>query len=222
MNDMQLAHAFLEKVHKKERSAIIREGVLENVVLPYAAVVDIETIRDTPTVLRGKYPCFLDPLKGVKAGKAMVQHCPTLDYRFLWCHVDNGSYRKHYLQFLRTHHGWHGHSISDKWHVDHVFNRARARRLQVNWIRMVLLPRSVNTSHGAGYERGRTGSKITGMAGRDHTLDEVTLSKISGLKSPRRGQPPSAELLSYARLIGRLHGLNEQAVLGNVSDLLDI
>jgi hypothetical protein len=154
--------------------------------------------------------------------KALVQHCPTLGYRFLWCHVDNNSYRRHYVRFLQHEYKWGRSSLPRDWHVDHAFNRARARDLELNWVRMMLLPGSINMSHGAGYEKGRTRSPIPGTAGRDRKLDEVTLAKASGLKSPRRGEPLSAELEAYARRIAHKHGLPAQVVIDNIYELLAI
>jgi hypothetical protein len=149
----------------------------------------------------------------------MVQHCPSLGSTFLWCHVDNDRYRAHYLRFLQQHHGWTGTSIPRSWHVDHVFNRARARRLQLPWIRMMLLPAPVNTSHGAGYEKGRTGNGI-GRVGRQRKVDEVTLMKICGRFSPKKHAPLPQSFASYAAFIERRHHLPAGSVEQNVRDLM--
>nr|WP_154921831.1 hypothetical protein [Microbacterium testaceum] len=216
-----MSSTLLRTVHAREKQALVEEGALA-VVLPYAAVRDLETVRSTPSALRESHPCVWRPLAGVHLQSARVQYCPTLGYRFLWCHVDNSSYRRHYLRFLQREHGWNGRSIPSEWHVDHIFNRARAKKLELGWVRMMLLPGPVNTSHGAGYEKQRTRSRILGRPGRSRKLDEITLLKVAGLRSPRQRTPLTLDIEAHARWIADRHGLATGSVISNIHDLLAI
>lgn len=220
-HDGAMSSTLLSNVHNKERRSLVEEGALD-VILPYAAVADLETILSTPSTLRRTHPSTLRPLPGAHPQSARIQDCPTLNYRFLWCHVDNSSYRRHYLRFLQHEHGWSGEKIPIDWHVDHIFNRARAKKTQLKWVRMMLLPRSINTSHGAGYEKHRTRSLILGTPGRSRHVDEVTLAKVCGLQSPQRGKEVSWKLEAYARWIAGKHGLSVPSVIENIQDLLAI
>ena len=215
---MSLNRAY--EVNTKEKRALVEEGGLE-CVMPYVAVRDLETVALTPSPLRRSHPCVWRPLPGVHLQRARVQHCPTLDYRFLWCHVDNSSYRRHYLRFLEHEYGWST-PIPSGWHVDHVFNRARAKKLELEWVRMMLLPGSINSSHGAGYEKQRTKSPVSGTPQRSRKLDDVTLLKVVGMRSPRRHAPLDQSIETYSQWIAGRHGLSAEAVKTNIRELLAI
>ena len=106
-------------------------------------------------------------------------------------------------------------------HVDHLYNRDRARALRAPYIRLVLAPRSTNTSHGAGYERSRSRNRL-GRAGRDHKMDEITLMKLCGIPSPRKGQPLTAEMLAHVHEIAEIYGMKVADIEKNIRDLMEV
>lgn len=203
-----------------ERDTLLGEYALGNVP-PYAAVSELDDVVRTPSVLRIQHPCWFARLDGAAPDRAMVQHCPSLAFRFLWCHVDDDAYRAHYLAFANAEHGAGLTDLPQTLHVDHLFNRERARALDLAWIRMVLLPRGVNTSHGAGYEKSRTNGLI-GRAGRARGVDEVNLMKLCGVRTPRKGMPLPAEAFVHASRMAEIFGLSAEEIARNIEDLMEV
>ena len=146
-----MSSAFFDAVMHRERTALITEQRLTGMPA-YSAVGDIGIVRDLPTSLRRQHPVNLEAL----GETSFVQACPTLGYRFLWVHVENDRYRRDYELHLKRCYGDAAQPLPADLHVDHLYNRERARVFKLTYIRMVLLPRGINTSHGAGYERLRT------------------------------------------------------------------
>ena len=175
----------LERVITEEREALTAEflfpaGISRIQIPPYCAVPEFQVLRITPSELRSRYPIFVEDLQPGTPGRAFVQICPGLRYRFLWTHVDNDAYRDDYVFFLRKHHNMHISDLPSSYQVDHLYNRARAREMRLPFVRTVLLPKSVNMSHGAGYEKSRTRSGV-GVPGRQRKIDEIVLMKLWGI-----------------------------------------
>lgn len=151
---------------------------------------------------------------------AFVQQCPSLRYKFLWVHADNNDYRQDYITFLRE-----VHKITDdlpkELHADHLYNRQRAKQLETPFVRMVLTPQTINSSHGAAYEKSRTRNRL-GRAGRDHTMDEITLMKLCGIPSPKKGQPLTAEMVAHVHRIAQLYGMTVIEIEGAIRDLMEV
>ena len=210
----------LDAIMATEREALLGEYALGGVP-PYAAVEDLEEVMRTPTRVRMPHPCSFAPLAGTDAGQAQVQHCASLGYRFLWCHVDNDAYRGDYLAFANAEHEAGLAELPATLHVDHLFNRERARALELRWIRMVLLPRGVNTSHGAGYEKARTNGLI-GAARRARGVDEVNLMKLCGVRTPRKGMPLPPEALMHAARMAAHFGLSAEEIVRNIEELMEV
>ena len=210
----------LAEIMATEREALLGEYALGEVP-PYAAVDALDEVIRTPSRLRIPHPCWFAACTGVPPDRAQVQSCPSLGYRFLWCHADNDSYRADYLAFANAEYGAGLDALPQTLHVDHLFNRERARAVGLNWIRMVLLPRGVNTSHGAGYEKSRTNGLI-GTAGRPRGVDEVNLLKLCGLRTPRKGMPLPAEVYAHASRMADIFGLSVDDIIRNVEDLMEV
>lgn len=210
----------LTTIMATEREALLGEYALGNVP-PYAAVSELDDVIRTPSVLRIPHPCWFVALAGSAPDQAKVQHCPSLGYRFLWCHVADDDYRAHYLAFANAEYGAGLAALPQALHVDHLFNRERARALDLRWIRMVLLPRGVNTSHGAGYEKSRTNGLI-GRAGRARGVDEVNLMKLCGIRTPRKGMPLPAEVHAHASRMADIFGLSVEDIIRNIEDLMEV
>src|SRR5277367_3419926 len=114
----------LAAIMDHERRALMTEylfpsGIMGGVqVPPYCAVRDFADLKDTPAPLRDRHPVLIDPLLGKKPGQAIVEECLSLDFRFLWVHVDNDDYRADYVTFLRTRHGLMINALPSDLHVD--------------------------------------------------------------------------------------------------------
>lgn len=204
----------LNTIMAAEREALIGELVL-GTAPPYSALTDLDDVVRTPTFLRFRHPCVLESLNGVAPGRAMVQHCPSLDYRFLWCHVDDDAYRDDYVAFINATYGAGLDRLPETQHVDHLCNRERARAVGLFWIRMVLLPRGVNTSHGAGYEKSRTNG-LAGAARGARSVDPINFLKLCGVRTPRKGMPLSAEVHAHA---ARMAGILNEPVEGIIASI---
>jgi hypothetical protein len=188
--------------------------------MPYAAVTEPGILVRTPTFVRRLHPVTLDTLPGRDFSKSFIQVCPSLKYKFLWVHADNANYRQDYVSFLRTFHKVAG-ELPGEFHADHLYNRDRAILLRAPFIRMVLAPGPVNSSHGAGYEKSRSTNGL-GSAGRDHKMDEITLMKLCGIPSPRKGQPLTAEMLAHVHRIAEIYGMNVKDIEKIIKNLMDV
>jgi hypothetical protein len=176
----------LDEVRAHERDGLMADYVLGKAP-PYSAVPNFQILLRTPLILRNRYPLHLEELRGRQPGSAFVVSCKGLNYKFLWVHVDNNNYHDDYNLFLKDHHGLNL-KLPDTLHVDHLYNQKRARSMNLPFIRTVLLSAKENISHGAGYEKSRTQGGI-GKKGVEKSIDEITLLKLYGISSPRKGMP---------------------------------
>lgn len=214
----------LNEVMQQERTALLGESVFKSPsgmqLMPYAAVTSPEILQRTPEFLRSAHPIVLTDLNGRDRRMAFVQICPSLRYKFLWVHADNDDYRSDYRSYLRQHQNV-TEALPQSMHVDHLYNRKRANRLGTPFIRLVLCPRGINTSHGAGIEKKRTLSGL-GRYGREHKMDDIILLKLCGLPSPRTGQPLTPEMMAHIQAIARLSGMKADEILGSIQDLIEV
>jgi len=209
-----------------ERNALLREyavpiGFARINVPPYVAVPDFDVLKATPSELRARCPIDVEHLKNGQPGQAFVQICPSLNYRFLWTHVDNNKYRDDYLTYIRDYHYMPVTSLPQGLHVDHLFNRARARSMQLPFVRMALLPASINCSHGAGYERSRTRGGI-GTPGNQKGIDEIVLMKLFGIASPGKDAPLRPEIFAHLTQMSVMFGIPVAELERNVRELMDV
>lgn len=215
----------IEEVMRQERDALLGESLIKvpllgSGLLPFAAVTESEVLVRSPMFLRSMHPVTLEPLQGRDRSVAFVQVCPSLKYKFLWVHADNDKYRDDYKTFLRSFHDV-SEELPKTIAVDHLYNRDRARTLGTPFIRMVLAHESINSSHGAGYEKSRSRNGL-GAFGRDHTMDTITLLKLCGMPSPRKGRPLTAEMRSHVLKVAALYGLKVQDLEKEIADLMEV
>jgi hypothetical protein len=215
----------LDDVMAAERDGLLAEllfpvfGWIQ--VPPYVAVPDFDVLERTPTDLRTQHPIRIEELPGEQPGQAFVQVCPTLKYKFLWAHVDNDDYRSDYIEFLRQHHAMTLESLPSVLHVDHLYNRKRARAMELKFIRMILLPVGINTSHGAGYEKSRTKGRV-GTPTNQRGIDEIVLMKLCGVPSPRKNMPLTPEMLAHVQRIAAMFGTSTTKVEQSIRTLMDL
>jgi len=93
--------------------------------------------------------------------------------------------------------------------------------MQTPFIRVVLVPQAINSSHGAGYEKSRGRSGL-GRLGREHKMDEVTLMKLCGILSPKKGQRLTAEMVAHVHEVARLYGMSVGDIEAAIKDLMDV
>jgi len=215
----------IQDVIKHERDALLGESLviipfLGSGLLPFAAVTEPGVLVRSPMFLRSMHPVTLEPLPGRDRGAAFVQVCPSLKYKFLWVHADNDKYRDDYKTFLRVFHK----VIEDlprQIAVDHLYNRDRAKALGTPFIRTVLAQESINSSHGAGYEKSRSRNGL-GAFGRDHKMDTITLMKLCGMRSPKKGQPLSAEMRAHIHQVAEIYGMKVTDLEKEINDLMEV
>jgi hypothetical protein len=187
-------------------------------MLPYSAVPEIRDLTNTPLGLRTRHPVRIEFLRDRPMTDVFVQVCPSLDFKFLWVQARNEWYRTDYLAFLRQFHNMHIQSLPTTLHVDHLFNRARAGSM---FIRTVLLPGWVNMSHGGGYEGRRTRSGV-GSNERQRGIDEISLMKLFGIRSPRKNMPLTPEMQAHIDRMAALSGMPREEIERNIRELMEV
>jgi hypothetical protein len=215
----------IRDVMEQERAALLGESLIVvppmgSGVLPFSAVTEPEVLVRSPTFLRSVHPVRLETLPGRDRNTAFVQVCPSLGYKFLWVNSSNDRYREDYKTFLREFHKLSG-EVPKGLDVDHLYNRDRAKSLGTPFIRTVLAEHTINISHGAGYEKSRSRSGL-GAFGRDHTMDTITLMKLCGMPSPKKGQPLTAEMLAHVHLVAITYGMKVGDLEREIMDLMDV
>ncbi len=215
----------IRDVMQRERSALLGESLIKagpagTTVMPYSAVTEPDTLIRTPTWVRAMHPVTITSLPGRDRSMAFVQECASLQYKFLWIHAENDAYRDDYKTFLKDVHRV-TETLPGNLHADHLYNRERARALQTPWIRLVLVDGPVNSSHGAGTEKSRTNNGV-GTPGRDHTMDDLLLMKLCGVKGPKQGQPLTAEMMAHVHDVARLYGMSVTEVQRSIGNLMEV
>jgi hypothetical protein len=215
----------VDQVMAKERQALMTEyllpaGIGENSISvpPYTAVPDIQTLTNTPLGLRTRHPVRVELLRNRPITEAFVQVCPSLEYKFLWVQSRNEWYRADYVAFLRQFHNMNVQDLPTTRHVDHLFNRARAAGM---FIRTVLLPGWVNTSHGGGYEGRRTRSGV-GSSERQRSIDEISLMKLWNIRSPRKNTPLTPDMEAHIDRMAALFGMPREEIERNIRELMEV
>lgn len=196
-----------------ERTALIRETVACHHP-PLIAVNNLDDVQRQPTPLRLNHPAEVYPLPGAH-GAAFVVSTPTLDSKFLWVATENERYRDDYFQFVRLEYPGTEAEVGGL-HVDHLFNRARARAYALRFLRLALLEGAVNRSHGASYEKDLT----TNEAGRRRRdlkyMDEIISMKYFGFLPPLRNDPRESEVSAYAAFAASSLGLDANEVRASI------
>ena len=210
----------VDEVRSRERDALLGEYLNPLAqVPPYVAISNISDLTNTPSFLRAKYPLAIEPFPESDMTNGFVQHCPSLGYKFLWLRPEDKGHLSKYKAFLRRFYDIH--NIPDCYEVDHLFNRARAIALNLSHVRMVLLGRRENRSHGAGYEKSRTAGRM-GRSGNQRGIDEITLMKLCGIASPRKDRPLSSEMLAHVQRMGAMFGLPPLEIEANLRELMAV
>ena len=149
---------------------------------PFVAVDKLEDIVSLPAALHRSHKASLRQMPEARGGGYIID-CPSLQSSVLWVATSNHSYRDDYLQFLNTTYQLNLARIPPPVDVDHFFNRARAQRHGLQFIRLALADHTTHRSHGAAYEKGITRNEAL-HARRDTGNRYITCVKRHLLPGP--------------------------------------
>jgi hypothetical protein len=99
-----------------------------------------------------------------------------------WCDVASEDYRRLFLAFLSSEFGVDSSAVGGDLHVDHVLNRAFARKHGLTFVRMALLPGVDNTAYGRLLEKQFTGLQANSKS--MYLMDASILMKLLGIQPP--------------------------------------
>jgi hypothetical protein len=205
-------------VQSQERDGLLGEYTIAEIP-PYVAIPSISELTGTPSRLRAKYPLVIEPIGERTEAGGFVQISPGLNYKFLWLRPKDGAYKEKYGAYLKKYYDID--AIPAGYEVDHLFNKARAIDLELVYIRMALVGKHENASHGAGYEKSRTKGGI-GAKGRARGIDEITLMKLCGISSPRKNRPLSREILGHVQRVAAMFGMSPMEIEQNIRELMEV
>lgn len=123
------------------------------------------------------------PLADADPRSAMVQRTGAVVS--LWVDPRKAAYVDLFRQFL-THHRVEAEQLTDRYDVDHMYNRERAINFGYVLVRMFPIAKGANRSHGAGYEKAMTASDIGRRRKVMKLMDEVSAMKFFGVPSPSK------------------------------------
>jgi len=116
----------------------------------------------------------------VKNNKAFIR---TYGDRFeYWVDISYTSYRKSFLSFLERVHGLKEVDIPSDFHVDHLLNKAYAKKFGVQFVRMCLLHKDQNLSYGRKFEKNMGNIKQSKRT--IFLMDFLCAMKILGVSIP--------------------------------------
>jgi hypothetical protein len=222
----------LEQIIAQERAGILAEM---RTFWPFIAMNDVTEAMETPTTLRSSAPLELQPFEG-----GYVQTCRAHNYKSFWAATDDKQYRKHYGAFLKAHHGLDVANSAaagafKRYHVDHMFNKARAKSLggseplaetlnelgaRYRYIRMFLIEPGANMSHGSVYEGPLSQSERYRHVRGSRMLDLVNYMKFCGIKAPRRNAPLDPWQLGWLSRIAPALGTTPVKLEGEIQELV--
>lgn len=152
-----------------------REQVVQAFNAPAAHPVGVRSPAQTTTI-GGRWQW--DP--AVPRQQAFVRHGQAGHAEY-WVHVDFDGYRAAFLAWLAAEHAIAG-TVPTQLHVDHVLNRAFARRHGIFYVRMALLRGAYNTAHGRTLERALT--HLAANSKSQYLIDFFMLMKLLGVDPP--------------------------------------
>lgn len=139
-------HLALEEFRRTgfiDEVAVPIAAVSKQAIIDYIGVIDEVVSEDR----EGRQALLVNIYKKDNKKTLRVFDLPESDVFFssrqLWAHVDFGRYRATYKKTFPNE------SIEQDDFIDHVLNRKVARACGFNYIRLVAVPRRVNTEHGS-------------------------------------------------------------------------
>ncbi|MEK6369053.1 MAG: hypothetical protein V4803_22375 [Burkholderia gladioli] len=197
-----MTNPFADAVINDQRQWILSEyGALNQGILPFCALKDIEDLKEFPSEKRRNHPLTLSTIKGASK-KSREAHCASLGYRVMWTQFDNDDYAEDFAVFLQKNYNHLTGKVSG-YHADHVFSHKRADHSSEEWTAMALCSGPINSSHGAGLEK-QIVKGINSDKGM-RLLDTIGLFKCFGIRLRRTKDagymPTDAEMQTIATLL---------------------
>lgn len=206
--------AVLDAYILRQRQALVGEVGVMGQVPPIVAVLGLGTLIDFWS--RRLPAATFAPLRGTS--NLIVQRGPTGNW--LWIDPAYDGYRAAFGTFLETVQGVTA-GLSSSYHVDHVYNRARARQFGYGLVRMALVSGPVNTDHGRNYEKGIGAADRPRRAKIMKLLDAMTELKVFGIQSLRAGASLSDEQLAAAEDAAATYGISAQQARDGIVNMRD-
>lgn len=174
----------------RAQTAAIR-GELENrwfgVWVGFASVNVEDKAEEFKTIVKNNGGTS-SPLAGFDPNEVILVRFPTLngaESSQLWITPESRKYRAAFQAFSVQEYGYSAPYDSGRFlNVDHVFNKARAKKSGLSFVRLALVDAHINQSWGGDYERAATNSTSGNVAGVRFGTD-LLLAKLLGLQPPR-------------------------------------
>jgi hypothetical protein len=144
------------------------------------------------------------PVPGAKPASAMAFRAG--EEVSLWVNPRSNSYVRYYRSFLRSY-GVDESRLTERYDVDHLYNRERAIHFGYAYVRMFPVLLEANRSHGGGYESAITEADTGRRVKKMRLMDTVSMLKLHGALSPR---------------VGRNFSIAQQAAIADIAQALGI
>jgi hypothetical protein len=125
------------------------------------------------------------PVPGARPASAMAFR--NGDEASLWVNPRSNSYVRYCRSFLRSC-GIDESRLTERYDVDHLYNRERAIHFGYAYVRMFPVLLEANRSHGGGYEAAITEADAGRRVKKMRLMDTVSMLKLHSALSPRVGQ----------------------------------
>jgi hypothetical protein len=207
----------LAAVIQQEQDAMAMETRILK-FFPLVAVNQIEDAAKLPSQLRYSHPATVRQLDEA-SGTAYVVACESLQSTVFWAATDNDTYRRDYLLYLNQTYQLDLEHIPRAYDVDHLYNRSRAQMYGLRFIRMALVGRSANRSHGGAYEKDLTVNEASRVRKDMKLMDAISAMKYHGFLSPLRDDPRDSEIAAYAAFAASRLGISAAEIRTDIEYL---
>lgn len=198
----------------RQRQGIATEVAAMGQLPPIVAALDLSVLTEFWS--RRPDAVLFTPLPGFPSGA--VQRGPTANW--LWYDPVPDDYRRAFQAFLSSIQKVKAALPSDI-HVDHVYNRTRAKQFGYRLVRMALVAGPVNTDHGRGYEKGMGAADKGRRAKSMKLLDAMTELKVFGVRSLSADAEMNEEQLAAAASAASTYGISVEQAVGGITNMRD-
>lgn len=198
----------------RQRLAIVREIETMGRIPPIVAVLELKVLTDFWSLRGGRV--FFTALQGRSSG--YVQRGPAANW--LWYDPSRDDYRDAFRSFLAREQNFR-HPLPGDYHVDHVYNRARALKFGYGLVRMALVEGHVNTDHGRTYEKGIGLADAGRRAKTMKLLDAMTELKLFGISALHGSDALTALQGDAADAAAAAYGISPQQARSSISAMRD-
>ena len=197
----------------RQRQAIALEITAMGQIPPIVAALELRVLTDFWSRRGG---VSFAPMPGFAAG--VIQRGPSANW--LWYDPAKDDYRRAFQAFLLQVQKIKA-ALPADCHVDHVYNRARAKNYGYKLVRMALVPGTVNTDHGRNYEKGIGAAEKGRRPKIMKLLDAMTELKLFGSRSVPSGGSLTDEQIEAAETAAGLYDISKDQALGGITGMRD-